>query len=78
MADNLIQKKGESTWYVRLAVPIDVRKAMGGKTVLIQSLKTGLRSEAMNRRLSILADWQAAFKAARDKRTNRGDEWKEH
>ena len=78
MADNLIQKKGESTWYVRLAVPIDVRKAMGGKTVLIQSLKTGLRSEAMNRRLSILAGWQAAFKAARDRRTNRGDEWKEH
>ncbi|WP_407730343.1 tyrosine-type recombinase/integrase [Pseudomonas helleri] len=68
MADNLIQKKGESTWYVRLAVPIDVRKAMGGKTVLIQSLKTGLRSEAMNRRLSILSDWKAAFAAARKKR----------
>ena len=68
MADNLIQKKGESTWYVRLAVPIDVRKAMGGKTVLIQSLKTGLRSEAMNRRLSILSDWKAAFEAARKKR----------
>jgi len=68
MADNLIQKKGESTWYVRLAVPVDVRKALGGKSVLIQSLKTGLRSEAMTRRLSILADWKAAIAAAREKR----------
>lgn len=68
MADNLIQKKGESTWYVRLAVPVDVRKAMGGKSVLIQSLKTGLRSEAMTRRLSVLAGWKAAIAAAREKR----------
>lgn len=68
MADNLIQKKGESTWYVRLAVPVDVRKAMDGKSVLIQSLKTGLRSEAMTRRLSILAGWKAAIAAAREKR----------
>lgn len=77
MADNLIQKKGESTWYVRLAVPRDVRQAMGGKTVLIQSLKTGLRSEAMDRRLPVLAGWKAQFQAARDKRANRGDAWKE-
>ncbi|QWB08733.1 tyrosine-type recombinase/integrase [Pseudomonas syringae] len=65
MADNLIQKKGESTWYVRLAVPIDVQSAMGGKTVLIQSLKTGLRSEAMTRRLSVLAGWKADIAKAR-------------
>lgn len=77
MADNLIQKKGESTWYVRLAVPADVRNAMGGKSVLIQSLKTGLRSEAMNRRLPVLASWKAQIQTARDKRTNRGDGWKE-
>ncbi|WP_458729787.1 DUF6538 domain-containing protein [Pseudomonas brenneri] len=76
MADNLIQKKGESTWYVRLAVPVDVRKAMGGKSVLIQSLKTGLRSEAMTRRLSILADWKAAIAAAREKRALPED-WQE-
>ncbi|MGV8888830.1 MAG: tyrosine-type recombinase/integrase [Pseudomonas sp.] len=77
MADNLIQKKGESTWYVRLAVPVDVQAAMGGKSVLIQSLKTGLRKEAMNARLPILANWKAQFQAARDKRTNRGTAWKE-
>ena len=76
MADNLIQKKDESTWYVRLAVPVDVRKAMGGKSVLIQSLKTGLRSEAMTRRLSILAGWKAAIAAAREKRVLPED-WQE-
>ncbi|WP_149087296.1 tyrosine-type recombinase/integrase [Pseudomonas prosekii] len=77
MADNLIQKKGESTWYVRLAVPADVHKAFGGKKVLIHSLKTGLRSEAMNRRLPVLAAWKAQIQAARDNRTSRGDGWKE-
>ncbi|MFA7945133.1 tyrosine-type recombinase/integrase [Pseudomonas brenneri] len=77
MADNLIQKKGESTWYVRLAVPADVQKAIGCK-VLIQSLKTGLRKEAMNARLPILANWKAQFQVARNKRTNRGTAWKEN
>nr|WP_319527499.1 tyrosine-type recombinase/integrase [Pseudomonas laurentiana] len=77
MADYLFQKRGESTWYVRLAVPADVQNAMGGRTVLIQSLKTGLRSEAMNLRLPVLAGWKAQIKAARDKRINRGDAWKE-
>jgi integrase len=77
MAHNLIQKKGESTWYVKLAIPADVRQAFGGKAALIQSLKTGLRSEAMDRRLSVLAGWKTQIKAARDKRSNRGDGWKE-
>lgn len=77
MADNLIQKKGESTWYVRLAVPADVRAAMGGKTVLIRSLKTGLRSEAMERRLTVLAEWKASIAQARGKRATRGDTWKD-
>lgn len=76
MADNIIQKAGESIWYVRLAVPVDVRKALGGKSVLIQSLKTGLRSEAMTRRLSILAGWKAAIAAAREKRALPED-WQE-
>lgn len=77
MADHLIQKKGESTWYVRLAVPADVRPAMGGKTVLIRSLKTGLRSEAMVRRHRFLDEWNAAFDKARGKRVARGDAWKD-
>jgi integrase len=77
MADHLIQKKGESTWYVRLAVPADVRPAMGGKTVLIRSLKTGLRSEAMERRHAVIAEWKEAFALARGKRAARGDSWKD-
>ncbi|WP_308583491.1 DUF6538 domain-containing protein [uncultured Pseudomonas sp.] len=56
MADNLIQKKGESTWYCRLTVPADVRAAMGGKTVLIRSLQTGLRSEAVEPSLTARGD----------------------
>lgn len=77
MADNLIQKKGESTWYVRLAVPADVRAALGGKTVLIRSLQTGLRSEAMERRLAVLADWKTQIAQARGRRVSRGDAWKD-
>lgn len=77
MADNLIQKRGESTWYCRLAVPADVRAAMGGKTVLIRSLQTGLRSEAMERRLAVLAEWKAQIAQARRKRASRGDTWKD-
>ncbi|UZE04692.1 site-specific integrase [Pseudomonas corrugata] len=77
MADNLVQKKGESTWYVRLAVPADVRAALGGRTVLIRSLQTGLRSEAMERRLAVLAEWKAQIANARGKRAARGDTWKD-
>lgn len=65
MADNLIQKKGESTWYVRLAVPADVQEKLGLK-VFIQSLKTGLRKEALDRRLPILAAWKDRIRAARE------------
>ncbi|WNF54031.1 tyrosine-type recombinase/integrase [Pseudomonas sp. SG20052] len=76
MADHIIQKKNESTWYVRLDVPKDVRRTLGNRTVLIQSLKTGMRSEAMVRRLPILAQWKAAIDAARAAKVNSGDEWR--
>lgn len=65
MADNLIQKKGESTWYVRLAVPADVQSKLKTK-VLVQSLKTGLRREAMERRLPILTEWKQRIRTARE------------
>lgn len=64
MADNLVQKRGESTWYCRLAVPVDVQKALGCK-VLIRTLKTARRSEAMVRRLPILHEWKSQIAAAR-------------
>jgi hypothetical protein len=68
LADNLIQKKGESTWYVRLAIPADVQKAFGGRKVLVQSLHTGLRSEAMSNRLIHLANWKQQISDARASR----------
>lgn len=75
MADHIFQKEGESTWYCRLDVPKDVRPAFKGRKVWVQSLKTGLRSEAMQRRLSVLAGWKAQIAAARKLRAERGDAW---
>ncbi len=77
MADHIFQKKGESTWYVRLDIPKDVQLAFDNRRVLIQSLKTGLRSEAMERRLAWLAKWKADINAARDRKLSERDEWKE-
>jgi integrase len=77
MADHIFQKKGESTWYVRLDIPKDVQLAFDNRRVLIQSLKTGLRSEAMERRLAWLARWKADINAARDRKLSERDEWKE-
>lgn len=75
MPDNLIQKKGESTWYVRLAIPADVQKALGCK-VKVQSLKTGLRKEAMEARLPYLTQWKAEIAAARAQVKNRKENWR--
>lgn len=75
MADHIFQKEGESTWYCRLDVPKDVRPAFKGRKVWVQSLKTGLRSEAMQRRLSVLAGWKAQIATARKLRAERGDGW---
>ncbi|HEE9761562.1 TPA: tyrosine-type recombinase/integrase [Pseudomonas putida] len=77
MADHIFQKAGESTWYVRLDVPKDVRKALGNRRVLIQSLKTGMRSEAMVNRLPILAQWKADIEAARSTRKVHRDGWQD-
>lgn len=76
MADHIFQKKGESTWYVRLDVPKDARRALGNRVVLIQSLKTGMRSEAMVSRLPILAQWKADIAEARAGKAGSGDEWR--
>lgn len=63
MANNLEQQGG--IWHVRLSIPKDVRKAFGDRKILSKSLKTGLRSEAMNRRLQYLTQWKAEIAAAR-------------
>jgi integrase len=75
MSDNLIQKKGESTWYVRLAIPADVQKALGCK-VRVQSLKTGLRKEAMEARLPYLTRWKAEIAVARDQAKALKENWR--
>ncbi|WP_408598040.1 tyrosine-type recombinase/integrase [Pseudomonas sp. PLMAX] len=76
MADNLIQKAGESTWYVRLQVPADVQHKLGAK-VLIKSLKTGLRKVAMDARLPILAEWKAQIAAARAAKAAAREQWRQ-
>ncbi|WP_296232103.1 tyrosine-type recombinase/integrase [uncultured Pseudomonas sp.] len=76
MADNIFQNKGKPTWYVRLDIPKDVRQAFGGRTVLKASLKTGLRSEAMARRLPYLAKWKTEIEDARQAKAGKGDEWR--
>lgn len=74
-AANNLQLQG-GTYHVRLAIPEDVRKAFGGRKILSQSLKTGLRSEAMNRRLPILAQWKANIATAREQKIATREQWR--
>ncbi|WP_340141204.1 DUF6538 domain-containing protein [Pseudomonas poae] len=76
MATHLVQKPSESTWYVRMAVPADVRLAFGGRAKLIKTTGTSNKAEAMDKRLPILAQWKADIKAARDSKADSGDEWR--
>lgn len=69
MATHLVRKPGESTWYVRLAVPADVRGAFGGRSKLIQTLKTADKAVAMERRLPVLAQWKSEIRLAREAAT---------
>lgn len=64
MADFIFRKKGESTWYVRLAVPVDVQKTIG-KKVFVQSLKTASRTEAVHASHAHLALWRNQIQGAR-------------
>jgi integrase len=75
MADNLIQKNGESTWYVKMAIPPDVQRVLGAK-VFIRSLKTGLRREAMDARLPYLTEWKAKIAAARAQVQTLKENWR--
>lgn len=64
MADFIFRKKGESTWYVRLAVPVDVQKPIG-KKVFVQSLRTASRTEAVHASHAHLALWRNQIQGAR-------------
>ncbi len=61
---NLVQKPGQSTWYVRLAVPADVQTALGCK-VLKKSLQTTSLIEAQRRRGAYLSAWWDQIESAR-------------
>lgn len=74
MADNLEQQGG--TWHVRLSIPADVQKAFGGRKILSKSLGTGLRSEAMNRRLPFLTQWKGEIAAARAQIKDLKENWR--
>lgn len=63
-AHNLQLRGG--TYHVRFDVPVDVRKAFGGKRILSRSLKTGSLTEAMHRRSRYLTAWWEQVDAARD------------
>ena len=76
MATYLRQKPGESTWYVRMAVPPDVRKAFGGRAKLIKTTGTSNKAEAMEKRLPILAQWKADIRAAREQATEAREQWR--
>lgn len=78
MATHLVQKPGESTWYVRMAVPADVRKAFGGRAKLIKTTGTSNKAEAMDKRLPILAQWKADIRAAREQGMEAREQWREN
>jgi len=76
LADHLIRKPGESTWYVTLIIPADVRPAFGGRTKLTKTTGTSSRPQAMIDRLPILAHWKALIAEAREQKLNAGDLWR--
>lgn len=75
--DHLYQKAGESTWYVRLVVPADVRPAFGNRRTLTKTTGTSNKTEAMIARLPILALWKQQIQEARDWKAEAGDEWRQ-
>lgn len=75
--DYLYQKAGESTWYVRLAVPADVRPAFGNRRVLTKTTGTTDKAEAMVARLPILSLWKQQIKQAREWKLGVADEWQQ-
>lgn len=74
MADHLENQDG--TWHVRMSIPVDVQRAFGGRKILSKSLETGLRSEAMNRRLPYLTQWKSQIAAVRAQIEDLKENWR--
>lgn len=77
MATHLFQKPNESTWYVRITVPVEVRHAFGGLTKLVKTTGTSNKSEAMDRRLPILALWKQQIATAKDGKQATREVWRQ-
>lgn len=75
--DHLYQKAGESTWYVRLVVPKDVRPAFGNRRTLTKTTGTSNKTEALVARLPILAKWKQEIQEARGWKSDTKDEWQQ-
>jgi integrase len=76
MATHLFQKPNESVWYVRVTVPVEVRSAFGGLTKLVKTTGTSNKSEAMDRRLPILALWKQQIQDAKDAKVAGREVWR--
>lgn len=63
--DNL--KNIDGTWYVRVAIPKDVRASFGNRTEFLKSLKTGRKSEAMVLRTKNLHEFKNLIAVERKK-----------
>lgn len=64
-ASYLIQKKGESTYYARIVIPVDIRHAYDGQSTLTKTTGTSNLAEAKERRWPIISAWKAQFQAIR-------------
>lgn len=75
--DYLSQKGGESTWYVKLTIPEDVRAALGNRTRFSRTTRTTDRSQARVASYPILAEWKRLIAEARSSKKLVADEWRE-
>lgn len=75
--DYLSQKAGESTWYVKLTIPEDVKAALGNKARFSRTTGTSNRAQARDVSHLILAEWKAMIAEARSSKKLVADEWRE-
>ncbi|MBE0400519.1 tyrosine-type recombinase/integrase [Halomonas sp. FME1] len=75
--DYLYQKAGESTWYVKLTIPADVRAALGNRRTLTRTTGTSNRAQARDVSYPILAEWKRLIAEARSSKKLVADKWRE-
>lgn len=75
--DYLYQKAGESTWYVRMVVPVEVRAALGNRRTFTKTTGTSNRAEAQIASRPILTQWTNLIEEARASKAGNNDKWRE-